>query len=333
MLNGNIRRILVVDDEPDLRQLLVDTLGSEGAAIAAVGTAREALAYAAENGVDLVVADVRLGDGTGLELIDRLRRQEGADLPALVITGHADAHTLTEASRRRPVEMMTKPLNLERLRLAVRDELARRDSSDRLRRRNQRLRLLARSINRQRKEAKGQLDTQCAELAQGYRSLCEQLSLQQVVMGFQNELIAARTDDEVFANLFRLFATRTGLVFGVALVCNENAELRVVGRFGAPRPDALEFCERLAEPVVNMTLAGPRCMVVEAGDHAEQFDPSIRRALPGLSMLAIPLIPSPGELIGLAMLYRKGEQPFTSEDLSLAEMVAFPAAACVRRND
>lgn len=333
MLSRNAPRILVVDDEPDLRQLLVDTLGSEGADVDAVGSAREALDHASRNGADLVVADVCLGDSTGLELIDRLRGQLGADLPAVVITGHADARTLTEASRRRPVELMTKPLNLDRLRSAVREELARQVSSERLRRRNQRLRLLARTVNRQRKEAKGQLDTQCAELAQGYRSLCEQISLQQVVLGFQNDLIAARNDDDVFANLFRLFAARTGLVCGVAMVCNENAELRVVGRFGAPRPDSLEFCERLAQPVVNMVLEGPRCMVVEAIDHAESFEPSIRRALPGLSILAIPLIPSPGELIGVAMLYRKGEQPFTSEDLSLAEMVAFPSAVCVRRND
>ena len=47
----------------------------------------------------------------------------------------------------------------------------------------------------------------------------------------------------------------------------------------------------------------------------------------------MPLIPAPGEMIGLAVLYRKGEQPFTEQDLGLAEMISLPTATAVRRND
>ena len=333
MPRGKVANVLVVDDEPDLRGLLADALDGEDLRVTTAGSGREALDLAERGGFDLLVADVRLGDCTGLELIDRLRSRAGRDTPAVVITGHADAGTLTEASRRRPVELLTKPLDVERLKRAVRQELARQESVERLVRRNRRLRLLARSINRQRKETKARLDTTCAELTSAYRSLCGQLAAQQLAAGFQNEMIAARNDDDVFAALFRLFAARSGMVFGVALVCNENAELRIIGRFGAPRPDGLEFCERLAWPVVEMVMLGPKCLILDAADHADAFEPAIRRHLPGITILAIPLIPAAGELIGLAVLYRKGEQPFTSADLALAEKIAFPAAVCVRRND
>ena len=68
-------------------------------------------------------------------------------------------------------------------------------------------------------------------------------------------------------------------------------------------------------------------------DEMELFDESIQRYLPGITVLAIPLIPAPGEMIGVIMLYRKGEQPFTSEDMELAQLLAFPTAVAVRRND
>jgi GAF domain-containing protein len=159
------------------------------------------------------------------------------------------------------------------------------------------------------------------------------MSLQQMLLVYQNAMIAARNDDEVFAALFRLFAIRSGPVFGVALVCNEVAELQVVGRFGVPRPDGLPFCQQIAWPIINLILKDPRCVMLDAGDEAELFDESIRRHLPGVTVLGIPLIPAPEEMIGVAVLYRKGEQPFTESDASLAEMVSFPTATAVRRND
>ena len=66
---------------------------------------------------------------------------------------------------------------------------------------------------------------------------------------------------------------------------------------------------------------------------AEEFDESIRRYLPGVTALVLPLVPAPGELIGLVVLYRKGEQPFLDDDVALAEVVGHPTAIAVRRND
>ncbi len=280
----------------------------------------------------MVITDLCLGDCNGLDVLDRLHEQ-GQDIPAVVITGYADPDSLTRASRRRPIELMTKPLDLDRLRRAVRDELSRRDHRERRRRRTRRLRRMARDANRQRKTALGKLETTCADLTCAYRQLSGQMSIQQAIIGYQHAMIAAANDDDVFATLFRLFAVRSGPLFGVAMVCDEQAHLNVIGRFGVPKPDGLGFCRKLARPVIERVLTGPKCFTMDAGDEAELFDPAVRRHLPGVTLLAIPLVPSPGELIGVAVLYRKGEQPFTDADLTLAEMAAFPTATAVRRND
>lgn len=325
-------RILVVDDEPAIRELLSDALSGEDLCIETAAGGYEAIDMARRNRPDLVIADLMLGDCTGLDVIDSLRNDIG-DIPAIVITGVGDPEVLTEASRYRPVELMTKPLDLDRLREIIRAELARQAGYERARKRTRRLRRLARKINIERKTIQSRLDSTCADLTAAYRALSGQMSMQQMLIAYQRDLISARTDDDVFRSLFRLVVHRSGAVSGVALVCDADAELQVAGRFGVPHPDDIEFCHALAQPIINAVLTDPRCMLMDAGEKADLFDHSIRRFLPGLSILAVPLIPVPGELIGLVLMYRKGEQPFTDADVTLAEMIAPPTAAAVRRND
>jgi GAF domain-containing protein len=85
--------------------------------------------------------------------------------------------------------------------------------------------------------------------------------------------------------------------------------------------------------MIDSLLVRPHCLLLEAGDNLERFDESLHRKLPGLSLLAVPLIPRDGEMIGAVILYRKGEQPFTDADLSLAELISRPTALAVQRND
>ncbi len=324
-------RVLIVDDEPELRELLADVIGQErGVEVRLAASGDEAICAARSDGVDLLVTDVYLGDANGLDVIDRLRSEAG-DIPAVVITGRGDANVLSEASRRRPVEVLNKPLDLPRLRAAVHAELARRTAETRRHRRQRRLRRIARRLNAERKDYKAKLDTTCADLTSAYRSLSARLVTQKTVIDYQQALLAARCDDDVFRVFFATMVRRSGPLFGVAMVCNEEAELKVAGRFGAPEPDGSHFCSLLARPMVGQVLAEPRCQTLDATDQTDLFDPSIRRFLCGVNILAVPLMPGPGEMIGLVVLYRKGEQPFTDEDVTLAEALSAATGVALQR--
>ena len=332
MTSPRVANVLVVDDEPHLRELLVDTLAGPLVHVSAAESGREAIELAEHTTPDLVVADLCLGDCTGLNVIDQLRRQS-SDLPAVVITGNGDVRSLSEASRCKPLELMTKPLDLDRLRDTINGELARRQGTRRMLERTRRLRRIARTLHDDRNTLQNRLDTTCAELAGAYRNLAGQMTTQEVVLAYQNDLLSARNDDDVFRSLFRLFVQRSGPVFGAALVCDSNAQLNMIGRFGVPLPDDIPFCNALTEPLIDAVLVTPQCIILDAGRHSDMFDPAIGRFLPGLTILVIPLIPGPGELIGLVALYRKGEQPFTDHDVVLAEMAVGPTAIAIRRND
>jgi len=330
MTQRKTARILVVDDEPALREMLVDALGEEGVEIAAAGDRAEALRVARRKKVDLLVTDLHLPDGTGLDVIDRLRRRLG-DLPAVVITGQHNSTALAGAARRRLLEVMTKPLDLPRLQELIRGELARRAVGDDTRSATWRWRKLARSLNADRRRAHRHLEETCAELTGAYHDLTERIALQQAVIECQNQLLACRSDDDIFAAFFRLFVRRSGPLHGVAMVCNEDAELQIAGRFGVPVPDNMTFCQELVRPLVGRVLAEARPVMVDAGDEADLFDESIRQFLPGLTAYALPLVRSGGEIVGMVVLYRKGEQPMLGEDTALGEVLAPAAAAAIAR--
>jgi DNA-binding response OmpR family regulator len=326
------KKILVIDDEPQLCEMLADALSDEQTQVSIAGSAAEAIERAVADRPDIIVTDICLGDASGLDVLDRLR-DAGCEAPAVVITGRASAQNLTDASRRRPVELMTKPLDIHRLRETISNELGRLSEEERYMDRARHLRDLARTGYRKARRKQNQLQSTCARLTGRYRALSRQAAVHQAIMRYELDMIAAKTDDDVFRSFFRTFVRKCGPVYGVAMVCDSNAELRISGRFGVPKPDSLEFCRALADPVIDRLLNDPIPQTMDCGEEADLFDPRIGNYLPGLTVLAVPLIPAPGEMIGLVLLYRKGEQPFGDDAFEMAEMFGYPTAVAVRRND
>ena len=302
-------RILLVDDDPAICELLADALAPHGHQVDQAAGAAEALASAQTSRPDLVVADLRLGNENGIELVDRLRDKFG-DVPAIFITGFGDANSLSEASRRRPVEMLNKPIDLERLQDAVRAAL-----EDR----------------RELRHDYGLLSATCEDLMATCRQLHTDKDRQEALVRYQTRLLDCGDHDDVFRNFFQVFVERTGGLCGAALLGHDAEELQLVGRFGVPVPDGINFCRSLAAAVVPLLDERPEVTVLDAQDNIELFPQDMRRMLVGVSLLLIPLMARDGRLVGAVMLYRKGEQPFTDDDIALAEMVGAPTAAAVQK--
>ena len=321
-------RILVVDDEPAICQLLTEALRGDGLDVRSVTSGAEAIEEARKNRPDLVVTDLRLGDTNGLDVIDRLRDELG-DLPAVIITGHGTPEILSEASRRRPVELLNKPLDLPRLQKVIHDELQRRSNQQRFLSRHHRLRRLARKLNHERRHAYEALCNTCDDLTVTCRSLQGHMDRQEALIRYQTELLGVAEKDDVFRQLFRVCVERTGTVFGAALISDGEGGVQLVGRFGVPVPDGVNFCRMLASALVPGMHERPEVTVIDAMDNLEMFPKELHGMLVGVNLLLIPLLGDDGQFIGAALLYRKGEQPFTDDDLALAEIIACPTAVAV----
>lgn len=322
--------ILVIDDEADVCRCLRQALTVAGYEVSAATSREEALRAARQRRPDLVVADLLLNGSTGVEVVDRLRRELG-ELPAVFITGCGDAAALSEASRRRPVELLNKPVDLARLKQAIWTELHRQDQYQRIARRHARLRELSRRVHRQRRAAYNTLTHTCADLSAACRTLRAQIDRQQTLSEYQTELLRAADEDDVFRRFFRLFVERTGGLFGAAMLCDEDAELQMVGRFGVPTPDGVNFCRTLGASLTNLVLERPEVHSLDAVENLQLFPPELHRMLVGVILLVVPLMACEGQMIGLVVLYRKGEQPFTDDDLAVARLIAPPTAAAVMK--
>jgi len=331
MSQSEYPRILIVDDEPDMRELIGDALQGEGVHIETARSGAEAYAAVQRTRPDVVVADLHLPDCRGCEIIDRIRTA-AADVPTVVITGTGDLDTAGEACRRGCVDFLTKPLDLDRLRESIRRELDRRDRHARRSPREIKLRRLARELNRDRRSVRHRLDTTCAALTRAYRSLNDQFLRQESVLRFHRQLLLCRDDDDVFRSLFQFYAEHRGNLFGVAMVCDENAELQMIGRFGAPGPDSASVCQGYAFSLLDAVLQDPAVLRIDPSAHQALFPNWLEPHLGGLQFLCVPLIPSEGQLIGLVVLYRKEGETFSDDDVALSEMLAPSVAMSIQGN-
>ncbi len=120
--------VLVLDDDGAVREAMAALLPTWGYRVLTVGTVAEALALAAREPFDLLVADYRLpGDLSCAEAIDTLQRRRGRAVPVLVITGDTAPERLQEAQSL-GLPLLHKPVQPARLRAALRN-LAARDAA------------------------------------------------------------------------------------------------------------------------------------------------------------------------------------------------------------
>jgi len=116
-------QVLVVDDEPDIRELLELTLIKMGIGVQVAGSVSEAKARLQEGRFDLCLTDMRLPDGEGLDLVRHIATL-GFDLPVAVITAYGSAENAVAALKAGAFDYVSKPIGLEQLRSLVKSVLS-----------------------------------------------------------------------------------------------------------------------------------------------------------------------------------------------------------------
>ena len=116
--NSPHARILVIDDEPDLRTLYELTLLREGYQVDTAGDLQQARALLDEHRFDVVITDMRLPDGVGLSLITELKAAQRSER-CVVITAYGSAENAVEALKGGAFDYLTKPVDLKQFRHVV----------------------------------------------------------------------------------------------------------------------------------------------------------------------------------------------------------------------
>ncbi len=111
-------RLLIVDDDEQLRQTLARRFEREGNTVVAAASGEEALAKLAQERVDIALLDLHLPGISGIELLVQLKERQ-PELEALMLTGHGSIETAIQAMRRGAYDYLTKPFPIPELEIHV----------------------------------------------------------------------------------------------------------------------------------------------------------------------------------------------------------------------
>jgi two-component system response regulator PilR (NtrC family) len=138
-----LSRILVVDDEESMRQLLEIALGKEGYHLTLAESGKKAIQLFDKSSYDLVISDIKMDDMSGVEVLRHIKETD-PPVPVIMVTAYASAETAVEALRLGAYDYLTKPFKLEELKANIRNAL----EKVRLKRENE-------SLKRELKKAQG----------------------------------------------------------------------------------------------------------------------------------------------------------------------------------
>jgi DNA-binding NtrC family response regulator len=116
-------RILVVDDEADIRELVQEILSEEGYAVEVAANAAQARAACAQQVPDLILLDIWMPDTDGISLLREWQQAQAPAAPVVMMSGHGTVETAVEATRLGAIDYVEKPLSLAKLLRTVRAAL------------------------------------------------------------------------------------------------------------------------------------------------------------------------------------------------------------------
>ncbi len=211
------QHILVVDDEPDIRELIRDILVDEGFEVSVADCAKQANEARRSRRPDLVLLDIWMPDLDGISLLKQWNEEGELSFPVIMISGHGNIETAVEATRLGAYDFLEKPLSMAKLLLTIQRAL----DSAKLQRENVSLRRQAKIIV----EPIGRSETLRALREQAQR--IGQTDVRVLVTGEPG------TGKAVFARYIHQHSSRSGGPFidvGVTPIANENAAVELFGR-------------------------------------------------------------------------------------------------------
>jgi len=273
-------RLLIVDDELPVREILAEGLTAFGYETRAAASAAEAFGLIHAFPPHIVLTDIEMPEENGLELLDRIKAHD-ADLDVVMVTGVVDAHTAIQAIRRGASDYVTKPFNLDEVQIVIERTLDKRRLINENRAYQERLEELVAIRTQELAEKKREVERLYQELQDSYETTLQALI---TALDFR--------DNETQGHSYRvveyavLVARAMGVVEPDLTWIRRGAILHDVGKIGIPdsvlrkpgKLDAEEWGEMRKHPEMGYRMLQDIRFLEPALDivlcHQERFDGS-----------------------------------------------------------
>lgn len=314
-LNVLTPRVLVVDDEPTLFEMISDTVGREvNCRLVSARDLGEARRILETQRIELVVADVHLPDGDGMSLLPLLREKH-PEASAIVITGDPTIERAISAIRAGALDFVPKPFDITHLTDRVRKALVRQAHAARREKRLDRLRDAVRRLNEARKVVSRKVDLLCNDLVTAYGELSKQFDGVRTQEGFRRHIEKAGDLEQMLCHTMDWLLRELGYSNIAIWLAAESDDFQLGAYMKYTVAGDRKLTEALRNGLVPMTLR--KGMVHFGPDEAEDLlTPQEFTLLEGQSVMSVNCTYL-AESLAVVTLFRDDDRPFTDEDADI----------------
>jgi FixJ family two-component response regulator len=314
-------RVLVVDDEPNLVELIGDVVKSMDCRIVTANSLAEARKVIAAQPVEVLVTDVHLPDGDGTTLLPLLHRRHPT-ASAIVITGAPSVDTAVSALRQGAVDFIPKPFTIDQLRAHVRQALQVQARAAQDERKLQRLRVAVRRLNEARKLISKKVDILCNDLITAYGELSRQVESVRNQEGFRKAIEKAPDLEQLLCHAMDWMLRSIGYANVAVWLAGEDGEFQLGAYMKYTVPGDPPVTAALQRVVVPLASKDNQDAVVrtKGADLRDRLSPQEFALLKGQDLLTINCTYL-GESLAALVFFREEASPFTADDEALLKSI------------
>jgi FixJ family two-component response regulator len=314
-------RVLVVDDEATLVETVQDIVGPAlSCEILTAATLKQARKIITSQSIELLVTDVKLPDGDGLNLLKDLRSKQPA-ARAIVITGQPTVDTTLTAFRSGALDFLPKPFSSKQLIDGVKGALQRQLMVQRHEQRLTRLKNAVKKLSEARKLVSKKVDLLCNDLVSAYSELSKQFDGVRTQEGFRNYIHEAKDLEQLLCHTMDWLLRQLGYSnIALWLASNDDADYQL----GAYMKYTI-----VGEPIVTDAVKREVLpQVLREGlvrfspdEMAERFSDEELEHLGGQEFIAINCTYL-GEPLASLVFFRDSAESFSEEDAATLQMIS-----------
>lgn len=316
----SVPRVLVVDDEPSLRELAQDLLPREmSCRVQTAATLAEAKRIIDRGGVDLLVLDVNLPDGNGLSLLEPLRKKSPS-ARTVVVSGYGTADNAMTALRGGAIDFVPKPFTVEQIGQRLSHALARQQIEARDLRRLTRLRDAVKRLNRARKTVSKKVDLLCNDLVHAYTDLARQLDEVRTQESFRSLIAGARDLEQMLCHSMDWLLRKAGYCNIAIYLVGEDQQYELGAYMKYTIPGTKELTNAMRDGLVRH-VARDGFVAASGNDLLELLSAEEIALLHGQTLIGT-TCNYLGESLAAIVLYRDEKSPFSREDEQMLKAIA-----------
>ncbi len=329
-------RVLVVDDERALVETVQDVIGLTLACdILTASNLKQARKIIASSNIELLVTDVKLPDGDGLNLLKELQiRQPSAR--AIVITGEPSLDNTLCAFRNGALDLLPKPFSSKQLLDGVKGALLRQAMILRHERRLQRLKSAVKKLSEARRLVSKKVDLLCNDLVSAYGDLSKQFDGVRTQEGFRKYIGNAKDLEELLCHTMDWLLRQLGYCnIALWLAASDDVDFQLGAYMKYTIPGAPEITEALKREILPHVLRDGLVRLTPDA-MADRFSDEEMERLGGQEFLAVNCTYL-GEPLAAVVFFRDSAESFSDEDVqtlqAISPIFAVELAAMVRGDD